>query len=381
MINITDKHNCCGCSACVQRCPRQCISLIEDNEGFLYPHVNIDKCIDCRLCEKVCPIITPYKESEPLQAYALINEDDEVRMQSSSGGIFTLIANYVIEKHGVVFGATYDPKWNVRHIYIRDKSELAKFRGSKYLQSNINSTYKETEIFLKKGILVLFSGTSCQIAGLKHFLRKDYDNLITIDCICHGVPSPKVWQLYLKELVGRIENIKSISFRDKKTGWKNYSFTINLKDGTTITHLASKNIYMHGFLSNLYLRPSCEKCPSKSGRSGCDITLADYWGVNILNPDMDDDKGTSLILAYTEKGKNILKELKCKSKLISFEDAKKMNGGFKDCAIPHKKRKLFFEQFNILEFSILVSKCLHLSFRERLALKFYRIKKKLQYYL
>lgn len=376
MIHITDKRNCCGCTACVQRCPKHCIFLEEDQEGFLYPKVNIDDCINCGLCEKVCPIINKYKKTQPIETLAAINENNEIRFKSSSGGIFSLLANNIIEKGGIVFGATFDEKWNVNHISVKEKNDLFQFMGSKYLQSLIKETYLEAEAYLKQGILVLFSGTLCQIAGLKHFLGKSYDNLITIDCLCHGVPSPKVWQLYLKELLtDKIGNIKTISFRDKKTGWKNYSFTIQFTDGTKFTQQASKNVYMRGFLSHLYLRPSCENCPSKSGRSGSDLTIADYWGVNVLNPDMDDDKGTSLILVNTEKGKRIFEELKCTYKPINLHDAIKNNSGFNEKAIPHKKRKYFFERIGRVKLSNLIKKCLDLSFIEKIKLIIYKARK------
>ena len=200
MISIKDKKKCCGCSACVQRCPKQCINFREDNEGFRYPYIDTDKCINCGLCEKVCPIINQYNEKVPTKVYAAINTNEKIRMQSSSGGIFTYIATKVIEEKGVVFGARFDKNWEVKHDFTENIEGLSAFRGSKYMQSRIEDNYLKVEKFLKDGRKVLFSGTPCQIAGLKRYLKKNYENLLTIDIICHGVPSPKIWRLYLNEI-------------------------------------------------------------------------------------------------------------------------------------------------------------------------------------
>ena len=197
MIDIKEKNNCCGCSACVQICPKQCISMAADNEGFLYPQVNSAICIDCGLCEKVCPVINQSAPREPLVVYAAKNNNEDIRLKSSSGGIFTLLAEKVIEEGGVVFGAKFDADWNVVHDYTETIEGLAAFRGSKYVQSIIGDNFKTAKQFLNNGRKVLFSGTPCQIAGLKKYLRKEYDNLLTVDVVCHGVPSPMVWRDYL----------------------------------------------------------------------------------------------------------------------------------------------------------------------------------------
>lgn len=204
MINITEKHNCCGCTACVQRCPKQCISMIEDEEGFLYPHINKDICIDCGICERVCPIINQKKEKHPIKVFACKNKDEKVRMNSSSGGLFTAIAEEIIKKGGVVFGAKFDSKWNIRIAYTETLDGLKEFQGSKYTQAFVDNSYKDAETFLKKGRLVLFSGTSCQIAGLHNYLHCNYDNLLTIDFICHGVPSQKLFRIFLNEELSKL---------------------------------------------------------------------------------------------------------------------------------------------------------------------------------
>ena len=243
MIHILDKHNCCGCAACVQACPKQCISFNEDEQGFRYPLVDESLCIDCGLCEKVCPVIHQSDAKKPLKVYAAQNPNEEIRLKSSSGGIFTLLAEAVIDEGGVVFGARFDKNWEVEHGYTESKEGLTAFRGSKYLQSRTGETYKQARDFLKAGRKVLYSGTSCQIAGLKKFLRKEYENLITVDVVCHGAPSPLVWRTYLDDLkkcpkgtagknsvcssINEMPVITGISFRDKSTGWKKYGFVLS----------------------------------------------------------------------------------------------------------------------------------------------------------
>lgn len=314
MITISDKRDCCGCAACVQICPKQCIDFNEDKHGFRYPSVDESKCVDCGLCERVCPVLNQHPQKEPLKVFAGINSDDQKRLDSSSGGIFTSLAESVIKTHGVVFGAGFDSDWEVEHVHVETEKDLHILRGSKYLQSRIGDSYKKTREFLNEGRTVLFSGTSCQIAGLKNYLRKDYDNLITVDVVCHGVPSPLVWRKYIDYALyqqGCIskDDIKYITFRAKKTGWKNYSFTMKKSDGAVIfleTH--NRNLFMKLFLSNLSIRPSCFECPAKGGKSHSDITLADYWGIERIHPEIDDDKGISLILANTDKAMNFLQK-------------------------------------------------------------------------
>ena len=251
MIQIKDKSACCGCAACVQICPKQCISLKEDKEGFLYPTVNRNLCIECGKCETVCPKLHSFEAHEPLKVFAAQHFDESARAASSSGGIFTLLADAVINEGGVVFGARFDSDWSAIHDFTETHEGLQAFRGSKYLQSRIRNTYQQAEKFLKSGRQVLFTGTPCQIAGLKKYLRTDYDNLLAVDFVCHGVPSPLVWKKYLEETIacqcekksvllhsnpliserGSIAHIHkrkidTISFRNKDLGWKKYSFAL-----------------------------------------------------------------------------------------------------------------------------------------------------------
>ena len=262
MIEIEDKSLCCGCMACVQKCPKSCIDIVEDEEGFKYPKVREAECIDCGLCESVCQFKDKNKEREPIEVFASKNPDEYERLASSSGGIFSVLANYILERNGIVFGARFRGDFTVVHDYIEHKESLHYLRGSKYLQSDIISVYKQVEAFLKKGRLVLFTGTPCQILGLKKFLKNKEKGLLCVDILCHGVPSPKVWKEYMDQ--NQLNTSDEITFRDKKTGWKNYSITFKDKGKDLLSQIYRDNIFMKGFLYDLYLRPSCYNCIAKS---------------------------------------------------------------------------------------------------------------------
>ncbi len=347
MIDIKDKKECCGCAACVQRCPKRCISLQEDGEGFFYPKADASLCIDCSLCEKVCPVINQGEAREPLAVYAAKNPNEDIRRQSSSGGIFTMLAEYIIDKGGVVFGAAFDAQWEVEHQYTETKDGLAAFRGSKYMQSRIGETFKQAEAFLKEGREVLFSGTPCQIAGLNLFLRKKYENLVTVEVVCHGAPSPKVWGQYLREKTAELKStpsqVEGVNFREKSTGWKTYTFALSFRHNEAYEELAAQNIFMRGFLADLYLRPACHACPAKSFKSGSDITLGDYWGIETLMPELDDDRGVSAIAVNTPKGETLLSEIIAELHETSCRDFMKGNPAlYNSCAVP-RGRTAFFE--------------------------------------
>lgn len=352
MINIEDKKKCCGCGACAQKCPKQCITLREDNEGFLYPQVDINLCIDCGLCEKVCPVSNKYEARKPLQTLAAINKNEKIRMSSSSGGIFTLLAEAIIDEGGVVFGARFDEKWQATLDYIETIEGLSAFRGSKYVQAITGDTFKRCELFLKDGRKVLFSGTPCQIAGLKHFLGKEYDNLLTVDVVCHGTPSPKVWQLYLNEVVGTVSNIRNVSMRDKSRGWNQFSFVMNYNKDEEIITLSvpfNQNDYMKAFLKDMILRPSCYSCAAKELKSGSDITIADYWGIQSVAPEMNDGKGTGLVLINTDKGRECLENLDLRKHETTFEEGYRNNPAILRSAKPWYSREDFFSKLDDAE--------------------------------
>ena len=347
MIQVIHKEDCCGCNGCVQACPVQCISMKTDEEGFSYPVVDTGRCIGCGLCERVCPVLNRMQPRTPLVCYAAKNPDEEIRMKSSSGGVFTMLAERTIRNGGVVFGARFDENWDVIHDYAETIDGIGKFRGSKYVQSRIGDCFKKAKQFLDTGREVLFSGTPCQIAGLKLFLRKNYANLLAVDIICHGVPSPMVWQKYLKEIKARegekntvltypisddMPVITGISFRDKALGWKKYSFALTLaeasasaKNSVLRSTVFVEDPFMRAFLCNYILRPSCNDCPSKGGRSGSDITIADFWGIQNLLPEFDDDKGVTLAILNTEKGELVFNGLDSVSVACSLDDAVRRN--------------------------------------------------------
>lgn len=349
MIIIKEKSKCCGCGACMQKCPQNCISMKEDNEGFLYPDINENACIKCGLCEKVCPVINNIEkniEKIPM-AYAVYAKDNMIREDSSSGGMFTLLAEKVLEKKGIVFGAAFDDKWQVKHIAIDDANKLYLLRGSKYLQSKIEDTFIQVKNALNKGKEVLFSGTECQIVALKKFLGKEYCNLITVGVLCHGVPSPKVWKKYLefreKEANSKVENI---TFRNKCSGWKEYSLTIRFKNKEQYSEIFYQDLYMKMFLNNICLRPSCHACRFKELNRKSDITIGDFWGIEQIASEMDDDRGTSLVLVHSTKGMEILKSI------LNRVEIKEVDA---NCSLPkdadsrhsvpiHRNREKLFEE-------------------------------------
>ena len=369
MINITDKKDCCGCFACVQKCPKHCITLEEDGEGFLYPKVDASACINCGLCEKVCPWLNRPEKIEPREVLAVKNRNEEERMASSSGGVFIALARKVIDSGGVVFGAVFDENWEVVHAYADTMDGVRPMMGSKYVQSRIGESYRAAERFLKEGREVLFTGTPCQVTGLHNYLRKDYPNLLSVDFLCHGVPSPGVWRRYLDETFGSaarraaagkntvlslslksVPVITGIDFRDKQPfGWKKFSFVVRGKSASKadensvlLSDIHKVNPYMRGFLANIYLRPSCYQCKCKNGVSHSDLTIADFWGIWRLMPDFADDCGVSLVLVNTEKGEFVFSSLGLDAMESTFKHAQATNGGFKEHTVEHPKRSIFF---------------------------------------
>lgn len=306
MINVVEKRDCCGCSACLQACPKGCISMLPDEEGFAYPVVDKNICIKCGLCEKVCPILN-HKDGEKREQGFVARSEFDNRMESSSGGIFYLFAHAILEAGGVVCGAAYNDKNLVNHKIVDNENDLYSLLGSKYIQSNLENQYTEIKKYLNDGRKVLFSGTACQVAGLKGYLMHDYDNLYTVDVLCHGVPSPGVWTKYVQYLEKK-ENkkLKHVNFRDKVTGWHDYTVSHTFEDGTILSTKASENIFMNLFLSDYILRPSCHKCQFKNISRISDVTIGDAWGIENWKPEMDDDKGTSVIVTHSEQGMELL---------------------------------------------------------------------------
>lgn len=359
MIKITDKKNCTGCYACLNTCPQSCITMKDDFEGFWYPVVDYNKCINCGLCENVCPVMHKTQENNEPRAYACINKNEIIRMKSSSGGIFTLVAEHVIDNNGVVFGASFDKGFTVVHSYVESKEDLEKFRGSKYVQSKIGDAYKQAELFLREGRQVLFSGTPCQIAGLKSFLQREYDNLLCIDIVCHGVPSPKVWERYISYHENRAgASVKRIAFRRKDNGWKRYSISLSFNNDTEYIETFDGDLYMRAFLKNVCLRPSCYACNFKTLHRQSDITLADFWGIQNLLPKMDDDKGTSLVFINSVRGESVFKKIKDKilCEEVDINKAVEYNLSAIKSVEKNPKRDKFFKELDQVPFDQLVKK-------------------------
>lgn len=369
-----DKASCYGCGACAQRCPRQCIAMQEDNEGFLYPVINRDKCICCGLCAEVCPSLQkPPGRPGELLVYACRSTDTEILKWSSSGGVFTHLAQAVIERDGIVFGAAFGHDLSVAHAYAESPRDVARFRGSKYVQSTIGDTYGAAERMLEQGKPVLFSGTPCQIAGLKAFLRRDYPNLLTVALVCHGVPSPKVLRLYLAEHAERHRcTLVGVSFRDKTNGWSSRSIRFDYtRSGTpaTIVEPTADNAFMRGFLRGLYLRPSCHRCAFKSLLSGADLTIGDYWRVGEAHPELDDDRGVSLAIVASEKGETAL--MACANRmrflLSTYENASRGNPSLNRSVAAHRNRRRFFDGLAEGSVEALIRDCMKTSRSRKLA--------------
>lgn len=362
-IKIIDKKNCSGCRACEAVCPVQCISMISDYLGLKYPCVNTSRCIECGKCIKVCPFRNEYPENSGLECFGGINSNLSERLKSSSGGIFLLLARQILSQKGVVFGASFNEDWSVSHKSVSTTTAVTQLIGSKYVQSDTNSTFIEVKDYLKSGRKVLYSGTPCQIAGLSHYLQRDYENLLLVEVVCHGTPAPAVWSSYLQETIEKNSisqhpllcpaSIKYIDFRDKRNGWKSYGLKLAFEDRDDSGSLTLKelyqpftlNCYMNAFLYNWSLRPSCYDCRTKSGKSKADITIGDFWGVDNLKNIIDDDKGVSCIICRTPKGRQSI--LDCKDieiKSVTYSSILQNNPSIED-SVPETPEALRFKKY------------------------------------
>lgn len=348
---------CCGCTACYAICPKGAITMQEDSEGFKYPAIDKSKCIDCGLCSKVCLLDkNSDKVITSIESFACTAKDENFAVQSSSGGVFPLLTNMFAEQQAVIYGAAFDNNWKVKHIRVNDIDELKKLYTSKYVQSDMGDSFKQVKHDLDIGKEVLFAGTPCQVAGLKSYLSKEYNNLTTVDFICHGVPSPLVWQRYIIAMEKKLNNkITEISFRDKKDGWKNYYFKLSTANGDVFYEKHGENIYMKGFLKDLYLRPSCYDCKFKTLHRASDITLADFWGIEKTIPEINVEKGVSLCWASSEKGDTILdKALKQTIyEQVDLNEAIKHNPSAITSVKRHKNRNKFFEDISKSDIDII----------------------------
>lgn len=347
-INITSKEDCCGCTACMNKCPKNAIKMVEDKEGFLYPQVDKEKCVDCGLCKKVCPVLNKTKNTGTnKKGYIFQYEDKEIRKESTSGGFFTAISEYIIQNNGVVYGVSLDNEFVAKHERITDEKYLWKFRNSKYVQSDPNNTFKQVERDLNNNLLVLYSGTACQIEGIKKYLEKDYENLITVDVICRSVPSPLLWKKYIEEK-NKKNDIKRVYFREKLYGYKYSNLCLHDKDKIVYNNGIDTDQYLRAFFSNIASRPSCYNCKFKEQVHKADFTIWDCFNVYNYDKTFDDDIGTTRVLVNTQKALNIFEILSKKHKTKEIEQEKLVNNFYQmfNSIKYNSNRDDFFEELN-----------------------------------
>lgn len=312
-MKIENFNECCGCAACLNKCPKNAIVMKENEQGFLYPIIDKNKCISCGLCEKVCPMLNklePSKEQNQ-KFYAVKHKEEKIREASSSGGVFNEIAELFLKNNGVIYGAVFTDDFKVKHIRAEDRSGKDKMRGSKYVQSDIQDVYENLKKDLEGNRKVLFSGTPCQIVAIKKYLGKEDENLTTCDIICHGVPSPKVFKEYLEMQSRKFDSkINSVSFRSKKIKGFVQSMEIEFKNGKRYLKKLYKDLYGYSFLNEILMRNSCFNCPYSYDNRVGDITLGDFWGIEHVVKNFDDKKGVSLVIVNNDKGKKIFNEIK-----------------------------------------------------------------------
>lgn len=309
-IDTTDENMCCGCMACASVCPQQAISKTENDKGFIVPVIDDAKCINCGLCLKVCDFKKiPKTESNIEKAYSLVVNDKNVLQNSTSGGAFTALSDVVLSHSGCVVGSIMDDDFAIRHVVATNKEDRDKMRGSKYVQSNTHGTWEQVKDMLSKGKEVLFTGTPCQCAALKSFLGKDYDNLIIVDFLCHGVPNNKMFKEHIQYLNDYYKTPSvGFSFRNKVYGWDSYNGINMLSNGKSKSKWINQ-IYYSFFVGNLSLRPSCHHCPYRSLNRLSDITVGDFWGIEKLTGQKNRE-GVSLVLAHSEKGMALVEKTK-----------------------------------------------------------------------
>lgn len=364
MINITNKVDCCGCNACGDICGKHAITFITDNEGFWYPQVNKQLCVDCGLCDKVCPIQNKANHvvrfSEP-NVFAAYTKDEAIRLDSTSGGIHSMLALKMYEKNAYVGGAVYNPDHTCSQIVDNNPERLPEIRSSKYLQSSAEGVYKEIRSLLKEGKNVFFCGCPCQIHALYNVLGKEYENLVTCDFICRGVNSPKVFLKYIEMLERQYgANATELKFKNKKWGWHNFSMRVNFANGKEYCKDRYHDLFFIGYLqANLLTRPSCYECHFKGFPQKADITLADFWGIEKIDKNMDQDKGTSLVMVNSDRGQALFDSIKDRIEWRQFtmEDARTgnpaMDGSLNSASL---NREDFYADLNNMPFEDLARK-------------------------
>ena len=341
-----NKTDCSGCTACSHMCPEKAITMEPDQEGFLYPVINQDMCSGCGCCTEICSFThhQNLKNKGSQACFSCISKEETVLKASTSGGAFTALSDSILDQNGVVYGADFDEEFKVYHSRAVTKAERDRQRVSKYAQSNLHQVFHQVEADLNEGRRVLFTGTPCQVAGLKSYLGRDDDHLLTVEVACHGVPSPGLWNDYVQALGNRYGGkVTLVKFRDKVRSWRCYNFTFEIEQKITISIPYVRDPYMALFVQDITLRPSCYSCTARNGRSGSDITLADLWNIAEVCPGLNDDKGPSLVLANTEKGLRFLDGLMMVP--VDWQSAIKKNGAFVDSAAVPARRDEFFQGY------------------------------------
>lgn len=359
MNHFIDKDLCTGCSACANACEKKAITMNADLEGFLYPSIDESKCINCKKCERTCPVMRAekYDCAKPI-VYAAKGQDSTILTQCSSGGIFSYLSGSVINESGVVFGAAFNDNLELEHKCVYAIDEISKLYGSKYMQSSVASSYVLCKELLANGRKVLFSGTPCQIAGLCSYLDRDYEKLITVEVVCHGVPSQFVFKRYLRDIKHKLKSdVLGVSFRDKETGWEAYSVKYSLSDGSTFSINHEDDKYMKAFLRNLSIRPSCYRCNFKKGKSKADLTLGDFWGIEDVIPDYKKQDGVSLVMCNTNKGMEFFEQISSELivKQVDYNDAVQKNPSYSNSPVCPGSRKLFFKDIRRKSFTSCVN--------------------------
>lgn len=362
MRQITDSDLCVGCSACKSVCPVNAIEMEPDKEGFYRPKINDSSCIECGKCERRCPANVKPETVGSADYLACRAKDSQLLRRSTSGGLFGLLAERVLELDGVIYGASFIKPDLVNHIRVTSYDELKLLHGAKYVQSLIGDSFVKAKEDLDAGRYVLFSGTPCQIAGLKCFLNNEYEKLLSVSVVCHGVPSPKVLRTYIGELEKRNNRvITALSFRNKDKGWNNYKVKILFDGNKKILSSARKNEYMRGFVQNLFSRRSCGNCMFRLDHSQSDIILGDYWGIQAVRPEFDNsDCGVSAVIITTKRGRSFIDDIRAHCDIIETTKSEmtRFNGSIVKSSPIHPMRDYFFSNLGTTPFDDLVVECI-----------------------